>query len=52
VTFECEPGIRLRVGKVEPRGMDRLSPEFMVKRFAPLTGKVYDPAKLERGIAN
>ena len=47
VTFACEPGPQFRVGKIESRGMDRLSHDFIVKRFASLTGKVYDPAKLE-----
>ena len=47
VIFACEPGPQFRVGKVELRGMDRLSPDFIEKRFASLTGKVYDPAKLE-----
>jgi len=47
VTAMCEPGPRFRVGKVVPRGMDRLKPEFIEKRFALLTGKVYDPAALE-----
>jgi outer membrane protein assembly complex protein YaeT len=47
VTFECEPGVKFRIGKIEPRGMDRLSAKFMVKRFEPLAGKVYDPAQIE-----
>ena len=47
VTFICEPGLRFRVGKVVPRGTDRLSPEFMEKRFQSLTGRPYDPATLE-----
>jgi outer membrane protein assembly complex protein YaeT len=47
ITFLCEPGVRFRVGKVEPRGTDRLSPEFIEKRFASLAGRTYDPAKLE-----
>jgi outer membrane protein assembly complex protein YaeT len=47
VTFVCEPGLRFRVGSVVPSGTDRLSPEFIEKRFASLTGKTYDPAKLE-----
>ena len=47
VTFVCEPGGRFRVGAVVPRGMDRLSPEFIGKRFESLTEKIYDPAKLE-----
>ena len=47
VTFVCEPGLRFRVGAVVPRGTDRLSPEFIEKRFASLTGKPYDPAKLQ-----
>jgi outer membrane protein assembly complex protein YaeT len=47
VTFLCEPGLRFRVSKVLPRGTDRLSPKFIEKRFASLTGEIYDPAKLE-----
>jgi len=47
VTIVCSPGPRFRIGKVEVRGTDRLRPGFMEKRFAPLTGKVYDPARLE-----
>ena len=47
VTFVCEPGLRFRVSGVVPSGTDRLSPEFIEKRFASLTGKTYDPAKLE-----
>ncbi len=47
VTFMCEPGPRFRVGRVLPRGTERLSPEFIEKRFASLTGETYDPAKLE-----
>jgi len=34
VTFVCEPGLRFRVSGVVPSGMDRLSPEFIEKRFA------------------
>ncbi|MEO6789228.1 MAG: BamA/TamA family outer membrane protein [Chthoniobacteraceae bacterium] len=48
VTFVCEPGVRFRVGAVVPRGTDRLSPEFIEKRFASLTDRTYDPAALER----
>lgn len=47
VTFVCEPGVRFRVGAVVPRGMDRLSPEFLEKRFESLTGQIYDPVKIE-----
>jgi outer membrane protein assembly complex protein YaeT len=47
VTFVCEPGLRFRVGAIVPSGTDRLSPEFIEKRFASLTGETYDPAKLE-----
>ncbi len=47
VTFLCEPGLRFRVGAVVPRGTDRLSSDFIEKRFASLTGEPYDPAKLE-----
>ncbi|MEO6739091.1 MAG: outer membrane protein assembly factor BamA [Chthoniobacteraceae bacterium] len=47
VIFVCEPGPRFRVGRVVPRGTDRLSPEFMEKRFEPLMGRVYDPEQLE-----
>jgi outer membrane protein assembly complex protein YaeT len=47
VTFVCEAGVRFRVGKVVPRGTDRLSTEFIEKRFASLTGEIYDPAKLD-----
>ena len=47
VTFVCEPGPRFRIGRVVPRGTDRLSPEFIAKRFEPLTGRTYDPATLE-----
>lgn len=47
VTFVCEPGLPFLVSSVVPSGTDRLSPEFIEKRFASLTGKTYDPAKLE-----
>ena len=47
VTFVCDPGLRFRVGRIVPHGTDRLSPQFIEKRFAPLTDKVYDPAELE-----
>ncbi|GDX11062.1 hypothetical protein LBMAG57_28340 [Verrucomicrobiota bacterium] len=48
VTLVCEPGPRFRVGAVVPSGTDRLSPEFIERRFDSLVGEVYDPEKLER----
>ena len=47
ITVTCEPGAVFRVGRVLPRGLDRVTPEFIEKRFGSLTGKVYDPASLE-----
>ena len=46
ITFVCEPHARFRVSAVVPRGTDRLSPEFIEKRFASLTDEIYDPKKL------
>jgi len=48
VTLTCEPGARFRVHAILPSGMDRLSPEFIEKRFRSLTGKTYDPPALEK----
>jgi outer membrane protein insertion porin family len=47
ITVTCEPGVPFRIGRVVPRGLDRVTPEFIEMRFASLTGKVYDPAALE-----
>ncbi len=47
VTFVCEPGPRFRVGRIVPSGTDRLAPQFIEKRFASLTNRIYDPAELE-----
>jgi outer membrane protein assembly complex protein YaeT len=47
VTIECRPGPQFRIGRIDVRGIDRLRPGFMEKRFEPLTGKVYDPAKID-----
>ncbi|MDB6175254.1 MAG: Surface antigen [Chthoniobacteraceae bacterium] len=53
VTFTVKPGPLFRFDGVKvTRSGDldftpRLNPDFLPRRFAPLTGQVYDPAKLD-----
>jgi outer membrane protein insertion porin family len=47
VKFTLAPGMKFRVGSVEPRGLQRVTPEFIEARFSRINDAGYDPAKLD-----
>ncbi len=47
VVFTAMPHQLFRFNGVTVQGLDRLKPSFLPKRFAPLKGEIYDPAKLD-----
>ncbi len=47
VTFTIQRGALFRVGRLDLRGLDRVRPQFMEKRFANVVGKTYDPEKVD-----
>ncbi len=47
VVFTATPHQMFRFNGVTVQGLDRLRQDFLPKRFAPLKGEVYDPAKLD-----
>lgn len=47
VTFTVVPGPLFRFDGVTATGLDRLRPQFIQNRFRNLTGKIYNPTKLD-----
>jgi outer membrane protein assembly complex protein YaeT len=47
VRFTIIPGPKFRVTRVEPRGLDRVTPVFIQHRFSKITGQIYEPAKID-----
>ena len=47
VRFTLTPGVKFRVGKIAPTGLDRVTARFVEARFAKIAGAEYDPAKLD-----
>jgi outer membrane protein assembly factor BamA len=50
ITFTAKPRGLFRFGGISVRNegaAPRLSPQFLPRRFAPLTGEIYDPEKLD-----
>lgn len=45
--FVVTPHHLFRFNGITVRGLDRLRPDFLPRRFAKLKGEVYDPAKLD-----
>lgn len=47
VQFVISSGPTFRISRIETKGLNRVTPEFIERRFGKITGATYEPAKID-----